>query len=252
MITIYDLLEVNENASKEEIEQSYFNLIEVYKIDSNLTQEQNNDNKIILEKLKLAYNILTNDEKRKRYDADLAKKRAEELIKNVQIIQNAEIEEPINNLPKEENNVQEDVREEKTKSNFEKKEIIYEEDDADSNTETELAEAEKNKIKKAAQKEFQKNLKKAQKAEEEYQKAYNEAYNDYLRKMGFTVEEPWTFARIRRLIIGLLVIIGIGIFIWMLPPTRALLIQLYEENFIIKTLVDITVKVINIIINIFK
>ena len=88
--------------------------------------------------------------------------------------------------------------------------------------------------------------------QEEYQKAYNEAYNDYLRKMGFEVEEPWTFARIRRLIIGLFVITCICILIWMLPPTRALLVQLYEENFIIKTLVDITIKFINIIINMFE
>lgn len=262
MITIYDLLEVKENASKEEIEKSYFNLIEEYKIDPNLTQEQNDDNKIILEKLKLAYNILTNDEKRKRYDADLAKKRAEELIQNVQIIPNSN--EDNNNINKDlkenkENfSTKENENLEKSESKVQKykskkiKEVVYEEDVEEKSPDAELTEKEKNKIKKEAKKEFEKDLKKAKKAEEEYNKAYNEAYNDYLRKMGFTVEEKWTFERTKRLIIGLFVITCICVFIWMFPPTRALIIQLYEDNFIIKSLVDITLKVIDIIINIFK
>ena len=85
MVTIYDLLEVEENASKEEIEESYKRLILEYHQDPNLSEEENKENEMILNKLKIAYEILSNDEKRKKYDNDLSKKRAEDLIKNVSV-----------------------------------------------------------------------------------------------------------------------------------------------------------------------
>ena len=250
MITIYDLLEVKENASKQDIENSYLKLIEEYKISSINSIEKNNDNEIILRKLKLAYDILMNDEKRKRYDNDLSKMRTEELIANVAV----ETPSNENNENNNTNNKNEKKSENNTKNdiNIEKKEekvIKYEEKDV---AEIELTKAEKDNIKKAAEKEFKQNLKRAQKAEEEYNKAYNEAYNDYLRKMGFTVKEPWTFSRIKNLIVGLFIIAFICIIIWKLPLTRELLIQLYEENFIIHSLVNIAIKLINMIISIFK
>ena len=83
MVTIYDLLEVNEDASKEEIEQSYQNLVIEYQTNPINTPEENKQNEMILNKLKMGYEILMNDEKRKKYDKDLAKKRAEDLIKNI-------------------------------------------------------------------------------------------------------------------------------------------------------------------------
>ena len=85
MVTIYDLLEVSENASKEEIEKSYQKLVIEYQINPNLTDLENKENEMILNKLKIAYGIVMDDEKRKRYNNDLAQKRAEKLIKEVAI-----------------------------------------------------------------------------------------------------------------------------------------------------------------------
>ena len=48
MVTIYDLLEVAENASKEEIEKSYQNLLLEYKIDPILSEQENKENEMIL------------------------------------------------------------------------------------------------------------------------------------------------------------------------------------------------------------
>lgn len=244
LVTIYDLLEVNEDASKQEIEKSYLKLVNEYKIDPKLSQEENADNEIIIKKLKLAYEILMDDEKRNRYDEDLAKKRAEELIKNVTVqpTQTAEIE-----------NVEEKVIEEEPKteeSQYNK--IDNQEDSVEEEPEVQLSAEERKQLKKAAEKEFKGNLKKAQKAEEEYNRAYNEAYNNYLRKMGYTVKEPWTWKRVRNLIIGITVIILICALIWILPPTKKLLIQIYEENFIVKSLVDIVAMLFNAIIGAFK
>ena len=252
MITIYDLLEVEEKASKQDIEKSYFKLVEEYKIDPNFSEEENNDNEIILRKLKLAYEILMDDEKRKRYDNDLAKKRAEELIANVVLETPSNENDEINSENRMEDNTKKDIVFQKDNIKKQEENNIEYEEEYEETTEVELTNSEKQKIKKAAEKEFKQNLKKAQKAEEEYNKAYNEAYNDYLRKMGFSVKEPWTFSRVRNLIVGLFIITFIGFIIWKLPLTRNLLIQLYEENFIVHSLVDIAIKLINIIISIFK
>lgn len=255
LVTVYDLLEVEENASKEEIEKSYQRLILEYHKDPKLSEEENNDNEIILNKLKLAYDILSNDEKRKKYDNELAKRRAEELIKNVSV-------EPSNNYQNENlsDNIETEREEQLTNQNVNSNinSINYQEqeeydDDADDDDENiTLSSEEKAKLKKAAQKEFKDNLKKAQKAEEEYNKAYNEAYNSYLRKMGYNVKEPWTVKRVKNLIITILVIVVVCALIWFLPPTRNLLMNIYEENVIIKSLVDIVVMLVNAIIGAFK
>ena len=241
LVTIYDLLEVDEKASKEEIEKSYLKLANEYKVDPKLSQLENDDNEIILKKLKLAYDILTDDEKRSRYDADLAKKRTEELIKNVEVQEEKE--------EKEENVIEQEDEPENQSKETENEES---EEKDEEETEIQLTKEEKKKLQKAAKKEFKENLKKAQKADEEYNRAYNEAYNNYLRKMGYIVKEPWTWKRVRNLIIGLLVIFLICILIWFLPPTRKLLIQIYEENFVVKSLVDIVLMFTNAVKNAFK
>lgn len=255
MITVYDLLEVDENASQEEIEKAYQRLLIEYHKDPKLSEEENNDREIILNKLKLAYDILSNEEKRMKYNKELAKKRAEELIKNVSVeksdnTKSEELENISEKTQKAENdNVKQSVIEESSISNNKNKIIDNNESFDDENS---LTENERKQLKKAAQKEFKNNLKKAQKAEEEYNKAYNEAYNDYLRKLGYTVKEPWTFKRVKRLILSIIIIIAIGILIWKIPFTRNMLNKIYEENIIIKSLVDIVVILFNAILGAFK
>ena len=258
IITVYDLLEVNENASKDEIEKAYLNLVNEYKVESNQSEEIRNENELILKKLKLAYDILSNDEKRKKYDNDLAQKRAEELIKNVTIKKEETKEEKLEEVKDDTAKIEikqpleNDIPEKKnTKYKKVEKKEKYEYED-ESRPEIELSDVEKKKIKKAAEKELKDNIKKAQKAEEEYNRAYNEAYNNYLRKMGYSVKEPWTLKRVKNLLITIVAIILTCILMWLLPPTRNLLTQIYEENFIIKSLVDIIVMLFDAIVSAFK
>ena len=222
MVTIYDLLEVNENASKEEIEKAYQSLVLEYKIDPILSEQENKENEVILNRLKMAYEILINDEKRKKYDDDLAKKRAEDLIKNVSINRD------------EENVSQDDVEQ-----------IQEDEDDV-------LTQKQKNEAIKAAKKDFKKDLKKAKQYEEEYNQAYNKAYNDYLRKMGYAVKEPLTLKKIKDTIIVIVVIVLVCFIAWKIPPINKMLVQIYEENFIVKSLVDLVKILLNAIMSIFK
>lgn len=253
MITVYDLLEIEENASQEEIAKAYEKLLIEYHKDPKLSVEENNDREIILNKLKLAYDILSNEEKRKKYDNELAKKRAEELIKNVSFEREKNSEEIVDEKKEQiDNDKSPEIVQNENITNSSNSNTIKYEEEHEENEKAYLTEEEKKKLKKAAQKEFKTNLKKAQKAEEEYNRAYNEAYNDYLRKLGYTVKEPWTFKRIKNLIIFFIAIIIFIIIVWSIPFTRNLLIQIYEENFIIKSLVDIISMLFNAIISAFK
>lgn len=245
MITIYDLLEVKENASKEEIEKSYQNLILEYQINPILSEKENKENEMILNKLKIAYEILTNDEKRKKYDKDLANKRAEELLKNVSTTpQKEEIE--TNNQEEDKSFYDEDDDSEEY-VNLDKTDSEDEEID-----EVVLSKKDQNNVKKAAKRDFKENLKKAQKIEEEYNQAYNKAYNDYLRKMGYKVKEPVTLRKILTTVITIVVIIVVGFILWKIPPIHRILVNIYEENFIIKSLVDIVKIFFEAIFGIFK
>lgn len=248
MVTIYEVLEVSEDASKEEIEKAYAKLVYEYRIDPNLSEEDNKENELLLNKLKIAYGILANDEKRKKYDQDLAQKRAEELISNVAVSSTTEepkVEE-VKEVPKTTSNdsvvrpVQNIVE---TNESY----PIEEEEE-----EVVLTKEEQAKLRKAAQKEFKTNLKRAQKAEEEYNQAYNEAYNNYLRKLGYQVKEPWTLKRVKNLVITILAILIFCFAVWMIPATRQMLINFYNENYIIKALVDVVAALIRAILSIFK
>ena len=243
MVTIYDLLEVEENASKEEIEESYKRLIWEYHQDPKLSEEENKENEMILNKLKIAYEILSNDEKRKKYDNDLSKKRAEDLIKNVSVKSDE-----ISNSNDEEINSKEEINNQDSNQN----QYISQNEDEEEQDEVTLTEEEQERLRKAAQREFNNNLKKAQKAEEQYKQAYNEAYNDYLRKMGYNQKQPWTLKRIKNLVITIVVIILICVVAWIIPPVRKMLIGIYEDNIIIKSLVDIVGMFVKAILSIFK
>lgn len=252
MVTIYDLLEVSENASKEEIEKSYKNLLIQYQTSPNFDEQINKENTMILNKLKMAYEILMNDEKRKKYDSDLSKKRAEELIKNVTFSSNNDTK--IENTPQK-NIVNEDNQKYSVQSpkNTEYNDSqYYDNDDDEEEEDINLSKEEQKKLRKAAQQEFQRNLKKAQKAEKEYNQAYNEAYNNYLKKMGYNKPKKNPFKKFLNILITIIVIIVVCFIAWLIPPVRNSLTSLYEENVIIKGLVDIFIMLIKAILSIFK
>ena len=249
MVTIYDILEVDEKASKEEIEKSYQRLILEYGQDPKLTPKENADNEIILNKVKIAYEILINDEKRAIYDKDLSKKRAEELIKNVSVTEEKVKEEPkVQRENLNETNNSNQYNDDEYDDGEDEEELNFE----DNQEEVVLSKEEQKRVQKAAQNEFKANLKKAQKAEEEYNKAYNEAYNSYMRKMGYKVKEPISLKRIMNIVIFIIATIIVCAIAWIIPPIRNLLINLYNENIIIKALVDIVGMLFEAIISVFK
>ena len=279
MVTIYDLLEVNEKASKEEIEKSYQKLVLEYQTNPVLTEEENKKNELILNKLKIAFEILMNDEKRQKYDRDLSKKRAEELIKNIPVKNNEDnkkqdsktedttIPSNSNNISKmkiESNvthaNISNKIEEERkhpqknAANDYDEIPKVKNTRDKSSSQEEEplLSKEEQKKIRKAAQKEFNENLRKVKKAEEEYNSAYNEAYRKYMKKLGYDTNEHNTLMKIRNILIVVIAVIIVCLIAWIIPPVRKILINIYEDNIIIKYFVDIIGALLKSIASIFE
>lgn len=279
MVTLYQLLGVDENASKEAIKNSYEARIGHPALDEKRKNQ-----------LKIAVDILLNDAKREKYNKDLAEYRAQELLKNVEVKEEEttnynDLLESVNQTIKKEEVVEknnsEDVQEvvQETPEAEESSDVYNEIFDAleenknasvsnsaatnnaqrystMSNKEKELREIE-NRIN---EQEYQKILKKQKaldekerkRAEKEYKEKYKEAYVTELRNRGYDVKYPWTWKRVRNLIVGIATLIFIGYILWQIPAVKEPLIDLYNENFIVKAIVDIIKSIIQAVASIFK
>ena len=281
MVTLYQLLGVDENASKEAIKNSYEARIGHPALDEKRKNQ-----------LKIAVDILLNDAKREKYNKDLAEYRAQELLKSVEVKEEETINyndllESVNETTKKdvvvENNISEKVQEDvQEPQNVEESSNVYNEifdaleenqnasaDNANnaatnnaqrystmSNKEKELREIE-NRIN---EQEYQKILKKQKaldekerkRAEKEYKEKYKEAYVTELRNRGYDVKYPWTWKRVRNLIVGIATLIFIGYILWQISAVKETLIDLYNENFIVKAIVDIIKSIFQAVASIFK
>lgn len=197
MNNYYETLEVSKNASKEVIEKAYKVLAKKYHPD---LQEQNYKH-LAEQKMKMineAYEVLSDDIKRKEYDI--------ELKKQLEIERQIEYEKIKQEDTKEQNNTDNNYNEE---YNLTKEQIKQE-----------------------------------KMARKQYQEEQERIYYNYMRSLGYRVKERWTIKKLIKLlkIIGILLIVILIIYLF--PPTHKLLIQTYEQNQIIKTIVDIIINII--------
>ncbi len=218
MSNLYELLEVSEKASKEVIEKAYKVLAKRYHPD--LQEEK--DKKQAEEKMKQineAYTILIDDEKRKAYDIELNAKRQEEIQKKMQ--ENTSLEQDFFN-------------------DFQ-------------NANMKRQKEEQDKINRKLEEEQKSNMEKLQ---ADLQRTYSNAYNNYLRSLGYKIKEPWTLKRFIELMKVLIILAVIIIFIWFFPPTHKLIIDFYEQNVVLKFIIDIFIKLIlglwNAIVELFS
>lgn len=215
--TLYEILEVSENASGEIIEKAYKTLAKKYHPD--LQEEANKKQaEAMMKKINEAYEILGNEEKRNRYDAELEGKRNQEELQR----QNNQA---YNNMY---NNVQ------------------YQNNNATNNNINYDYEKERLKYERKLQEE---EIRQRQKMQEDLNREYNNAYENYLRSLGYKIKHKWTKENTRDLLITIGVIIVVFIILWIIPPTHDWLVSFYENNPIVKTFVDI---IIAIVVGIFK
>ncbi len=215
--TLYEILEVSENASGEIIEKAYKTLAKKYHPD--LQEEANKKQaEAMMKKINEAYEILGNEEKRSRYDGELVEKRNMEEMQRQNVNQNYQGY----NMQYQDNAVN-NVN--SANYDYEKERLRYE---------RKLQEEE---------------LKQRRKMQEDLNREYNNAYENYLRSLGYRIKHRWTKENTRDLLITIGVIVVVFIILWFIPPTHDWMVNFYESNPIIKTFIDI---IIAIVTGIFK
>lgn len=213
----YDILEVNKNASPEIIEKAYKTLVKKYHPDL-----QENDLKIKYEekikKINEAYSILSDSEKRKNYDLFLKNNEVSIDDYNKLYQENIILKKEINYL----------------KNNYKQNNINNNLNNRIYTTQNYIVE--NNKVN---------NYKNTNKINNSINKAYYDAYIQDLKNRGYKIKYKKTFKDFLALILTFFSIITILFILWNIPFTKNFLITLYNENPIIKILV-------NLIINFFK
>lgn len=213
----YKILEVDKNASPEVIEKAYKTLVKKYHPDlqeSNLKQASEEKIKLINE----AYEILSNPISRAKYD---------ETLKQTEIS-----EEDFNRLSEENKNLYDEINNLKT-----------------NNVSNNYNEYTYNNYYNKKQEEFQNQYKKQLDYENQLQqareKAYHDAYIQDLKNRGYKIRYKKTPKDYLKNFIALFITIFILFILFQIPFIKNFFINLYEENIVIKSIVDI-------FLNIFK
>ena len=214
MITLYEILEVSEKAYKVLAKRYHPDL-----------QETANKEKaeIKMKEINEAYEILSDDTKRKAYDETLARKREEEKAKVIAKEKQWQAENIYANT--QYRNVTSQNRPIYTQTN------------------------QQNVNDAIRRKQYEEELRQQQNAmRKNMQQAYENAYYDYLRSLGFKIKEGWTWEKTKALLMTIVIIVGIVMLLWVIPPTHDMLVNFYETNILIKIIVDIILGIVNAII----
>lgn len=195
----YDILEINKNASPEIIEKAYKTLVKKYHPDL----QENNFKNEYEEKIKIineAYEILSDTEKRKKYDLTLKSTEITKEDYNILYNENINLKNEINNLKNINNNNQQN-------NNYYKNNIN------------------KNIYNK--------------KINDAINQAYHDAYIQDLKNRGYKINYKKTWKDFLALLITIIIFIIIGFIVWHIPFTKNYLINLYNENPILQFFVNL-------------
>ncbi len=206
----YQILQIDKEASQDIIEKAYKTLAKKYHPD--LQAEENKKNaENILKKINEAYEVLSNPSKREAYNKTIEQSTiSQEQYKEI-IHQNEYLKNKLKNNSSVQNSNS------NNNLNFEN---YYN--------------------KKIQDLEYQENLQKAR------QRAYYDAYIQDLKSRGYKIKYKKTLKEYLKNLISLIItifIISISFFIlWQIPIVKRFLLELYNENQIIKGIIDIFIK----------
>lgn len=222
--TLYDILEVSEKASKEVIEKAYKVLAKKYHPDLQ-TEENKSKAESRMKEINEAYNVLSDDVAREKYDEELAIDREREKQENLRKQQ--EMYSNMNTSAQNNYNMQNSQT--SNHNNMNDREL---------------------------QKNMQESLRRQQEAyakqQAELEKQYNNAYYKYLKSLGYKVKFKWTWKQYLMLFIIVAVLIIVGLILWAIPPTHDWMLDLYNNNIIVKIIADIFIGICNGIGKIFS
>lgn len=231
MKDLYKVLEVDRKASIDVIEKAYKVLAKKNHPDLQSTQEAKKQAEEKIKKINEAYEILKDEEKRRKYDLELEQEEKRNTINNTKYNSNYRNtnynNSGVNGVTYNKVNYNRNVgTTNNTKCNNRTNyQSNYEQNNQNSNTE--LTDKQRKKLNKKLQR----------KMEDEYLRAYG----DYLTKNGYKVAFRVNWRKLPYLLIIILVVIVIGAFLWYFPITNKYLVSLYEDNIIIKKIVDVII-----------
>ena len=100
-----------------------------------------------------------------------------------------------------------------------------------------------------SKKEQKKTAKKIQKeASEEYRKQYE----NYFRSLGFKIKHKWTFKDFLTVLLVLVAVAIIICLLWIIPPTHAYMLNVYNSNVVVRILVNVVIGIFKGIVRFFQ
>ena len=221
----YDWLEINRNASPEVIEKAYKALVKKYHPDL-----QEGDNKVkaeeILKKINEAYDVLSDETKKQRYDETLK--------------ENTVSKEDYDRLQQELNNMRRQSANNKYNGNYNQSNNINNStNNVNSSINNNVNNVNNNyytpsqeQIREEQNREYQQQIENARK------KAYYDAYVQDMKRRGYKIRYKKTWKDYLNLLIAIFAVIFVCVLIWVIPFTREKIIDIYNSNELIKGMVD--------------
>ena len=90
-----------------------------------------------------------------------------------------------------------------------------------------------------------------QKLQSKLQEKYLEAYDAYLRQHGYKLKYKWTFKRVMQVVLAVIIAIAIFTVLFFIPPIHEYFVGLYEENIVIRVIVNLISSFFKAIFSIF-
>lgn len=224
MVNYYEILEVSEKASKEVIEKAYKALAKKYHPDLNHDKPKEAEAK--MKQLNEAFDILIDDSKRANFDNILAKKRELEAQKN-------QYTHSYNNTSSNYSSSHPNNIEDANKISYSNN-GYYTDRDGNFYVNTHNMDD-----------------KTKQKLQSKLQEKYLEAYDAYLRQHGYKLKYKWTFKRIMQVVLAIIIAIVIFTILFFIPPIHDYFVGLYEENVVIRVVVNLIGSFFKAIFSIF-
>lgn len=196
----YQILEIDKNASPEIIKKAYTTLAKKYHPDLQENPGKKQEYENILKQINEAYEVLSNEEKRKEYDL--------KLLNNLQ-------------TQNESNNIK---RNNYSNINNNSSSNRYEE---------ELLEKQKLEYQRQQELAYERQMKQAR------EQAYYDAYIQDLRNKGYKIKYTKTFKDYIKSFVALILTIITLFVLFQIPFIKKFFINMYNENIVIKTIVDI-------------
>lgn len=204
----YDILQVNRNASPEIIEKAYKTLAKKYHPDLQ-AEENKKQSEEILKEINAAYETLSDAEKKQAYDALLTQQETQTTNQS---------------------NKATDA------TSFSKDELHYKQ-------QQEALRQQKKQYQEHLQ--YKQELAYQQQLEQARQKAYHDAYIQDLKNRGYKIRYKKTLKDYITSFVSLIITILILFLLWQIPFIRNIFVNMYLENEIIHTIVDL-------ILNLFR